>query len=130
MLQRLGAGLLILGVGACTTFGSVAAPEQFITAARPKQVWVTRGDSSVVVVQAPRLRGDTLVGFVDGQYQEMMLSDARLVQARHRAPRRTVLAITAGVVGVALVAYFIAGPGESLLFGGDDDDLVGYPPPN
>ena len=100
--------LFVMGLTACTRMGPIAARE-YIPVSRPSSVWVTRGDNAVVQMQVPRLLGDTLVGYVNGEYQEMILSQTKQVQARVPQPGRTVLAIGAGVAGVVGVAFLIAG---------------------
>jgi len=108
--RHLGAlwSLLVIGLTACSTMGPIAARE-YIPVNRPNQIWVTGRDNAVVKVQVPRLLGDTLVGYVNGEYHEMMLSQTKQVRARVPQPGRTVLAIGAGVGAVVGVAYLIAG---------------------
>ena len=92
----------------CTTFGPVN-PENFITAKKPLDVWVMRTDSSVVHLYRPRFLGDTLTGFVDGQYRTIRPAELQGVQARRPAPGRTVLLMVSGVTAVTLVAVLVSG---------------------
>lgn len=69
---------------ACHTMKPVS-PWQ-LTASWVGPVWVTKTDSSKFIMQAPRVNGDTLGGWVDGEYREMPLSETtKLIQ---RAPDR------------------------------------------
>jgi hypothetical protein len=100
------AGSFDLTIPACTTFGPVS-PKQFIVASRPQQVWLWKTDSSVVLVRGPHFLpgSDTLVGVVDGVYQEIPLSDIRQVKASRAAPLRTAaLVIGAGALVITSAA--------------------------
>lgn len=103
--------LTTLGTGACTTLRPVAAPQQFIPTARPDRIWVTRTDNSRVLVEGPRLMGDTLAGFVRGRYEEMLLPDARWIQVRQPAPRRTALFVAGTTVLAAGLFFLLSGNG-------------------
>jgi hypothetical protein len=102
-----------LGSSACSTLQPVTTPQQFIPTARPDRVWVTRTDNSKVMVEGPRLLGDTLVGFVAGRYEEMLLPEARWMQVRQPAPRRTAFLVAGLVLVGAGLVYLLAsnGPG-------------------
>ena len=104
---RMLAGGLILAMAGCTTFGTVP-PKEFIMAKRPQQVWVFKADSSVVLMRGPHFLsgGDTLVGLVEGSYQEMPLSQIQQVKASRQAPMRTTALVVGGVgaiVGTVVV---------------------------
>lgn len=72
---------------------------------------MTRTDSSKLVMDSPRLLGDTLVGWVSGRYQEILLPEASRVQGRQPAPRRTAF-LVGGVVAVgALLIAVLASTG-------------------
>jgi len=103
-----GAVVVALVLTACTTMGPIP-PREYIPLNHPSQIWVTQRDNAVVVVQLPRLMGDTLVGYVNGEYQELMLGQTKQVQARRPQPGRTALAIGAGVAGLVGVAFLING---------------------
>jgi hypothetical protein len=99
---RLITAVLLFALTGCTTFGPVSAKE-YITAKRPQQVWVWRADSSVILVRGPHFlsASDTLVGLVEGAYQEMPLSEISQVKANRAAPLQTT-ALVVGSVGLAL----------------------------
>ena len=81
------------------------------------RVWITKANDSAIVLAEPQLRGDTLVGFVNGQYQEMPLSDARSLRAREPAFGRT--ALLAGALTAAAVMGLIYFENRSYVGGGE-----------
>ena len=72
-LKRVIAALLISALTACTTYRPIAARE-YIPISHPSAVYITNADNSVTMMQLPKLLGDTLVGYVNGDYREMQLS--------------------------------------------------------
>jgi hypothetical protein len=92
----------------CTTFGTVP-PKEFIIAKRPQQVWVFKADSSVVLVRGPHFLsgGDTLVGLVEGSYQEMPLSDVKQVKATRQAPVRTFGLVAGSAAAIVVTAAML-----------------------
>ena len=56
-------------------------------------------------MDTPRLLGDTLVGWVDGRYEEFLLPDRSHVLGRQAATARTVVLVSGVVaVGALLIA--------------------------
>jgi hypothetical protein len=106
------AGLLVtsaeMAIPACTTFGPVN-PKQFIISSRPQQVWLWKADSSVVLVRGPHFLpgSDTLVGVVDGAYQEIPLSEIRQVKASWSAPARTAALVVGGAGAIVITALLL-----------------------
>jgi hypothetical protein len=110
VLRQLGSSLaLSLGLGlvaGCHTM-HVVQPAQLGAARAWERLWVTRPDHSTVVVHAPEVRGDTLIGFVDGTYREMPLSQVVSIRAREGARVRTVALVMSGAAATgALLLYF------------------------
>jgi len=106
-------GLLIattLSSAACQTMRPIALDE--LGAMRPALVWVTRADQSVVIVSGPRVFGDTLVGYVDGEFEEMPAADLKQIRMKQRARGKTAALIAAGAVGAAAMAYMIFNTGN------------------
>jgi hypothetical protein len=108
MLSRSIAGALMFTLTACTTFGPVSARE-YLPIAHPTNIWITTEDNHVVKMQAPKLLGDTLVGYVNGDFQEVRLSQAKQIQARQMQPGRTAMLIGAGVLGIVVVGKLVSG---------------------
>lgn len=120
-MQRAVCAVLVVPLTACSTLKPVATPQQFIPTAQPARIWVTRADNSTLLLEAPRLLGDTLVGFVGGRYQEMLLPQVRWMGVRQPAPRRTTVLVAGLVlVGAGLIAMLASsGPGGGPM-GGED----------
>jgi hypothetical protein len=101
----------MVSLSGCSTLQPIAAPRQFIGSAQPARIWVTRADGSTLAMDSPRLLGDTLVGWVGGRYEEILLPEASRVLGRRPAPRRTAFLI-GGVVAVgALLIGLLASTG-------------------
>jgi hypothetical protein len=108
----------------CYAMSPVPSPREYIAAREPSLVMVTRADGSVVPVEGPSVKGDSLMGFVNGRYQFVgRLTDVRTVTARRPAKGRT--ALLAGGAAVTLVGLAIA-----LSSGGDSgEDFLCEDPP-
>ncbi len=121
MLARATTAVLLFSFLSCTTLRPVGDANVYLANSRPGHIWVRTIDETWVV-EAPRLIGDTLVGFVDGEYREFLPGAVREVRVREPAPRRTVF-LTAGMIAVG--AFLIAtlastGPGGRLPTPEDD----------
>jgi hypothetical protein len=103
--------VLIASLAGCSTLRPVTTPQEFIPAARPDRIWVTRADNSKLMMEGPRLLGDTLVGWVAGRYQEILLPETRFMSVRQPAPKRTAFLIAGGVIVGAGLLYLLAGNG-------------------
>lgn len=99
----------LLSSAACYTMRPVTLDE--LGAAQPARVWVTRADQSIAVVDGPRLYGDTLVGYVNGRFEEMSAAGLTQMRVRRRAGGRTAALIAAGAVGAAALVYVLSGSG-------------------
>ncbi len=95
----------LVSTTACHTMRPIQ-PSQLISTPVAR-VWVTAADRTTIVLHGPRVSGDTLGGFVDGQYREMLLSDTRTIQQRAPAPGKTAaVGIIAGAATLATFVYF------------------------
>ena len=61
--------LAVLSSAACNTMKPVSLEQ--LNALKPDRAWVTDTDQSVVVVSGPHTVGETLVGYVNGKYEEL-----------------------------------------------------------
>ena len=81
---------------------------QQVGVAKPSEVKVTRGDQSVVTVSGPQVLGDTLVGYVNGKFEELVGADLKQVRMKSPAKGRTTALIVVTAVGVAGFAMIVA----------------------
>ena len=67
MLRKMVAAVLLISMTACTTIGPVANPREFIPVKRPREIWLTQNDGTVLLMYTPRLMGDSILGVVRGE---------------------------------------------------------------
>lgn len=110
---------LAAALAGCYAMAPVAAPQDYIVARRPSLLVVTRADGSVVEVEGPSLKGDSVMGFVNGRYQFISrVADAQRVTARQHHMGRTALfvgGVTAAVLGTAIMLSGGGSSGEEFL---------------
>jgi hypothetical protein len=128
-----GIGLLTviaLSSAACHTMKPVTL--QQLEAIRPTSVQVTLADESVVVVSGPQTFGDTLVGYVNGRFEEMPSDEFEELLVRRPARGKTIALVAAGLAGIAATAALVSSSGdyrnpERLLDCDDDPHQEGCP---
>jgi len=103
--------LAALAGSACHTMRPVTLDQ--LGGLQPDHVWVQRGDQGVVEVSHPQVLGDTLVGFVNRKYEVMPGANLTEVLVRRSAGGRTAALLAVSGVGLAGIAYLIAGSGKS-----------------
>jgi hypothetical protein len=81
---------------------------------RPSRVWITRSDQTVVEVSGPQVFGDTLVGYVNGEFQEMATADLRRAVMRRPARAKTIGVAVAGIAVTAGLMAMMAGGDRSI----------------
>jgi len=99
-----------LAGAACHTIRPVTSNQ--LSGVRPKFVWVTRTDQSVVVVETPRMFGDTLVGYINGEFQELPGADLKGMRYRRLAGARTAGLVAASVLGTATMVALVSSSGK------------------
>lgn len=84
--------------------------------ARPGAVWITQSDESVVILETPRVFGDTLVGYMNGEFQELQTGKLKpqLYQVKRMAGARTAGLVVAGMLGVGTFAFLVSSTGTYL----------------
>ena len=108
MLRRMIAAVLLPALAACTTFGTVANPREYIPVRQPRQLWLKGSDGRVLVMYRPELVDDTLIGVVRGQgHRRIPRSEIQTVQARLPAPGRTRLLLASGALVLAVSALWV-----------------------
>ncbi|HUL03397.1 MAG TPA: hypothetical protein VLV16_09245 [Gemmatimonadales bacterium] len=74
---------------------------------KPSRAWVTLGDKSVVEISGPQIMGDTLVGYVNGVYQELPAATVKSVTVQKTSTGKTVALVVASTVAFGGFAYLI-----------------------
>lgn len=112
MHSRLVGALLVVALSsaACHTIKPVTMNE--LNAIKPEQAWITESDHSIVLITGPQVVGDTLVGYVEGQYQEIPKSQFSELRVQKNATSRTVLLVSAIAVGFGGMVYAMTGSGS------------------
>jgi hypothetical protein len=104
--------LAVFSVG-CHRMTQVPAPIKYIEGAKPSRIWVTRPGGDTFIVDGPQLFGDTLVGYINGEYREVEFEGSERVVVRQPARTRTAILVAAGIAGTAVFGYLISGVGTS-----------------
>jgi hypothetical protein len=91
---------LVLGFGGCHSPQDLGYPGHYINANAPMRVWVTQPNDSVIIVNGPKMSGDTLAGFVSGRYRELAPSQVKFVKAMLPDHVRTALVVSAAALTV------------------------------
>lgn len=107
--------LAALASAACRTMKPVTLDQ--LSALGPDRVWVTESDQSVVLIDEPKVVGDTLVGYVGRKHERLPSASLKQLRVRTSAPVRTTL-LAVGVIGglVGLLAS-VGGSGPSQIQG-------------
>lgn len=117
------AGCLLLATACMSGPRPVQRPEAFINVSRPERIWITKSNGEQLVVDRPRLFGDTLFGHAAGREEVWFpISDASVVQARQLDRLRTTALIGAGAAGFLYLVSRMSGGGQSA-----DRDIIDRP---
>lgn len=83
----------------------------------PKRIWVTTTGGDQMIIEHPRVYGDSLLGFtnIQGSREEvwMSLTNLQEVRARRMSTGRTALALAAIGGAFALMLFVIKGAGAT-----------------
>jgi hypothetical protein len=117
--------LILVTVTACSTMQPVAQPREFMQARKPGTIWVTRQSTPAMVeLNAPQMVGDSLVGFVEGEYVEIPFNQVQTIQAKQYSRGRT-MAFILGVSAVVVGALLLTGGGLGSNMVDDDCNVSG-----
>jgi len=112
MTRIIASALLLAQVACMTAPRAVPAPSPFLQSTPPKHIWVSLANGEQMVIDAPKVYGDSLLGFTQkGETREevwMPLSDLREVKARHLSGPRT--ALLGGIIAVSTIVGIILIP--------------------
>jgi len=114
MNRHIGFALAFAGTLACQTWAHMGTPEEAVTHAGSGTVRVTRIDSSVVLVQSPKIVQDTLIGTSVGDAHiriAIPMAASSDVAKQEFSPWRSAGAgylTVLGALGVALLVLSVA----------------------
>jgi hypothetical protein len=105
--------LVAAQIGCMTPPRLVPEPAPYLQAHSPKRIWATLPSGEDVVIDAPRLFGDSLLGVTrtGGETREVWVAvtDLQNVRARRTSAARTALAVALAVTVVGLAVVLIPG---------------------
>jgi hypothetical protein len=115
--------MILVSLTACSTMQPVEQPRAFLESRTPSVIWLSKSsDRTMVAIDAPKLVGDSIVGFVEGEYTEIPLVDVKAMQARQYSRKKTTaFLIGAGAVVVGLTFLIQGGHGANPEMDGEDD---------
>lgn len=111
MQRRVTLLLAALSSAACHTMKPVSLDQ--LNVLRPDRAWVTESDRSVVLLEDPKVVGDTLLGYVGRHRTKLPSAELKQLRVRAPAPARTVLLAVGTAAGLAGFLVAIAGNGQS-----------------
>jgi hypothetical protein len=115
--------LMLVTLTACSTMQPVTQPREFMAARQPSVVWLAKSsEPNMFVLEAPKLVGDSIVGFIEGEYTEIALNQIKAMQAKQYSRSRTTLFVVgaAALVG-GLFLVVKSGGGANYDMDGEDD---------
>ena len=99
-----------LAATACHTMTPLSWSE--LNALRPGHVYVTRTDQSVVEMSGPQVFGDSLVGYINGVFEELPTAEIRRVAIKRPARAKTIALIAGSTAAAAAIAVWMASVGD------------------
>jgi predicted aconitase len=103
----------------------VAQPREFMATRQPSVVWVSKAsEPNMFALDAPKLIGDSIVGFIEGEYTEIPIPQIRTMQARQYSRGRTV-AFALGTAVAAVGAFLLIQGGHGATPDQTDEDDIG-----
>lgn len=105
------------GIG-CKTTTTVTLAE--LNALKPERAWVREGGNSMVIVDGPQVVGDTIVGYVNGVYEEMPSDKFSQIVVQKNATTRTLLLVGVLTAGFGGMVYALIGGKGDTGYGGSD----------
>lgn len=120
MRSLLGCALVLaaLAGAGCKTTAPVTLAE--LNALKPERAWVTEGGKSVIIVDGPQVVGDTIVGYVNGVYEEMPSEKFSQIVVEKNATGRTILLVGVITAGFGGMMYALLGSSSSEKYKGSD----------
>ena len=113
-LRKLLGAALVLSSAGCYSISPLAKPGAYITEKQPPLVWVADTAGEVIRVEGPSVRGDSVVGTLQGTTEPIAveLTPEHAVFARQKSTRKTVELVGGISLLAGLATYgFIKGQG-------------------
>lgn len=118
MRALLGFALIVTTLASIACHTKAPATLDQLGTIKPSRAWVTLGDKSVVEISGPQVLHDTLVGYVNGVYQELPATDVKGVTIQKSATGKTVALVAVSTVAFGAFAYLITSAASSKDSGG------------
>lgn len=83
-------------------------PLDMLSAARPSRIWVTSGDS-VILLTDPQIVNNRLAGFADDTYHVIPAAEVETVAVRRINPLPTAALVTAGAAAAVTAMFLLSG---------------------
>ena len=104
--------LVATSLSACTSWQvQTVTPEQVVTTQHPSAVRVQLLDGNQIVLDSPRIAGDSILGATGGKMTGVPLAGVHDVAVRHGSTGKTiglVIGVTAGtLIGLAIIGTII-----------------------
>ena len=117
MRPPVGCALLLaaLASAACKTMKPVELDQ--LAALNPDRVWVTEADQSVVLLDEPKLLGDTLVGYIGRHRAKLPSAGFKQLRVQTAARARTAVLAVSIVGGLGGLLFVVGGSGQTPLQG-------------
>lgn len=113
-MRRVAAGAFAIAAAlsgvACYSMRPVTLEQ--LSASEPGAVWITRTDQSVVVVETPRVFGDTLTGYINGEFHELPNTGMKYFRVKQMAGARTAGLVAAAAVGIGTFVGMVSSTGK------------------
>jgi hypothetical protein len=110
--------VLLASTTACYGVRPISSPSSYIQAENPEAVWVADDNGEVFRLEAPVVRGDSIVGSLDGLSEPFAveMSPEHAVYARQRDPVKTATLVggLGLVAGLAVYGFSVGGSGDKV----------------
>jgi len=109
MRPMLACALLLAAVAVAACHTMKAVPMAQVNTIKPDRAWLTETDNTVILVNGPQMVGDTLVGYVNGKYEEMPIANFKQLVIQTGSTPKTVALVALVTAGFGGMIYALAG---------------------
>ena len=118
MLRKVTALALLVATAGCYSVKRVSAPSSYIAEHHPEQVWVASDNGEVFRLSGPAVRGDSVVGTVNGTSEPMALDlkGQHEVFAKQKDPLKTATLVggIGAILGLGIYGLIQGGSGAEI----------------